>query len=123
MAICFPCGAQDDEYNLNYKFRRNVHRRLLSRGAVRCYDTGLGSYAGALESVSITMDNLATEFTTPHTFVDLIGTHNFTVPNSDSFGVPFGNWEETGWTSATITVGGAGGTHTARYYYPPITLQ
>lgn len=74
---------------------------------------------GSLESVSITKDGVPTGYTTPHTFVDLIGTHNFTVPNSDSFGVPFGNWEETGWTSATITVGGAGGTHTARYYYPP----
>jgi hypothetical protein len=74
---------------------------------------------GALESVSIIMDNLATEFTTPHTFVDLTGTHSFTVPDKDSFGVPFGDWEETGWTNATITVSGGGGTHTARYYYPP----
>lgn len=73
---------------------------------------------GSLESVTITQDGVPTGFTTPHTFVDLIGNHNFTVPNNDSFGVPFGNWEETGWTSPTITVGG-GGTHTARYYYPP----
>ena len=76
------------------------------------------STRGSLESVSIAMDGVATGFNTPHTFVDLIGTHTFTVPNIDSFGVPFGNWD-TGWTSTTISVGGAGGIFTANYYYPP----
>jgi hypothetical protein len=71
------------------------------------------------ESVSISVDGAAAEFNTPHTFEDVVGTHDFTVPSSDSFGVPFGNWQETGWTGTTITVGGEGGTFTARYYYQP----
>jgi hypothetical protein len=74
------------------------------------------------ESVSIAMDGLPTGFTTPHTFADLIGTHNFTVPYSDSFGVPFGKWEEIGWTDTTLTVGGNGGVFTANYYYPPYNV-
>lgn len=73
---------------------------------------------GSLESVPITMDNVATDFTTPHTFVDLTGTHNFTVPNADSYGVPFAEWN-TGWESPTITVGAEGGVFTARYFFPP----
>ncbi len=70
------------------------------------------------ESVTIAMDGASTGFTTPHTFPDLVGTHNFTVPNADSYGVPFAKWD-IGWESTTITFGGEGGVFTAQYYYPP----
>jgi outer membrane protein assembly factor BamB len=54
-------------------------------------------------NLDITMDNLPTNYTTPYTFV-LVGTHNFTVPETDPNGHYFEQWS-TGETNNTITVG------------------
>jgi hypothetical protein len=70
-------------------------------------------------SVSITMDGSPTGYTTPHTFIDLTGTHNFTVPSSDPSGHSFKQWS-TGSTSITIIIT-SGGTYTA-YYQAQYTL-
>jgi len=64
-------------------------------------------------SVSIDMDGSPTGYTTPHTFENLTGTHNFTVPDTDPIEHPFKQWS-TDETSTTITVT-AGGTYTAYY--------
>jgi len=53
-------------------------------------------------NLDIIMDNLPTNFTTPHTFT-IFGTHNFTVPENDTFGHFFEQWS-TGETNTTITV-------------------
>ena len=65
-------------------------------------------------SVSITMDGTPTGYTTPHTFIELEGTHTFTVPNTDLDGNLFYRWN-TGESNPTITVN-SNGTYTA--YYP-----
>jgi flagellar hook assembly protein FlgD len=70
-------------------------------------------YISGWQSSPITMDGVATGFSTPHTFTGLTGTHTFTVPSTDSAGHPFSDWN-TNWTDRTITVGSAG-TYTARY--------
>ncbi len=62
----------------------------------------------------ITMDGVATGYTTPHTFSDLTGTHTFTPPSSHADGHPFYEWS-TGSTGLTLTVSEAG-TYTARYH-------
>jgi len=62
----------------------------------------------------ITMDGVATGYTTPHTFSDLTGTHTFTAPSSHADGHPFHEWS-TGSTDPTLTVSEAG-TYTARYH-------
>ena len=61
----------------------------------------------------ITMDGVATGYTTPHTFSALTGTHTFTLPSSHADSHPFDEWS-TGSTDPTLTVSEAG-THTARY--------
>jgi len=64
----------------------------------------------------ITMDGVATVFSTPHTFTGLSGTHNFTVPETNA-GHPFSDWDTGGgniWTDETVTVS-SNGTFTARY--------
>jgi parallel beta-helix repeat protein len=68
---------------------------------------------GSDVSVGITMDGSSTGYSTTHTFTDLTGTHNFTVPNTDTNGHIFKQWN-TGETSTTITVT-SGGTCTAYY--------
>jgi len=62
--------------------------------------------------VSIAMDGLPTGYTTPHIF-NITGSHNFTVPNKDSSGHLFKQWN-TDETSTTITVT-TGGTYTGYY--------
>jgi parallel beta-helix repeat protein len=64
-------------------------------------------------SVGIMMDGLSTGYSTTHTFTELTGTHNFTVPSTDANGHIFKQWN-TGETSTTITVS-TGGTYTAYY--------
>jgi outer membrane protein assembly factor BamB len=68
---------------------------------------------GADVSVQITMDGSPTGYTTPHTFLGLLGPHTITVPNTDSGGHPFKQWA-TGETSTTATVT-SNGTDTAYY--------
>ncbi|MGD8507021.1 MAG: PQQ-binding-like beta-propeller repeat protein, partial [Candidatus Bathyarchaeota archaeon] len=68
-------------------------------------------------SVSITMDGSPTGYNTPHTFSDLTGAHNFTVPDTDLHGCPFRRWN-TYETSTTIAVT-TSGTYTAEYA-PPV---
>jgi len=70
-------------------------------------------YIHGWQSVPITMDGVATGYTTPHTFTTLTGTHTFAVPSTDTAGHPFSDWS-TGWTDKTITVSSAG-IYTARY--------
>jgi len=69
-------------------------------------------------SVAITEDGVPTGFDTPHTFVGLVGSHTFAVPDTDSTGHPFLQWS-TGETSTTITVQ-SGGTYTAYYQILPV---
>lgn len=69
-------------------------------------------------SEPITMDGVSTGFSTPHTFTGLSGTHTFTVPSTDTYGDPLGNWT-TGEASTTLTVNSSG-TYTAQYYYGTI---
>jgi outer membrane protein assembly factor BamB len=64
-------------------------------------------------SVSISMDDVPTGYTTPNTFTNLTGTHNFTIPINDLDGHPFKQWD-TGDTNTTITVT-LGGEHVAYY--------
>jgi parallel beta-helix repeat protein len=71
-------------------------------------------------SVPITKDGLATCRKTPYCFVDLTGSHNFTVPCIDACGHPFKQWN-TGETSTTITVD-SNGTYTAEYGISPECL-
>ena len=62
-------------------------------------------------TVPITEDGTSTGFNTPHTFSDLSGTHNFTVPYEDSSGHPFFEWDNKVPTDAvftTITVSSSG---------------
>src|SRR5512137_2203093 len=47
---------------------------------------------GWLNNLPITMDGQFSGFNVPHTFTGLTGTHNFTVPPTDSFGHPFSEW-------------------------------
>jgi len=63
--------------------------------------------------VPVIRDGVATGFSTPVTFIDLTGTHTFSVPSANSAGHPFSDWD-TDWTDPTITVS-SGGTYTARY--------
>lgn len=66
--------------------------------------------------VKIYRDGVDTGFTTPATFIDQTGTHTYSVPNVNSWGSPFSDWDEGGsnWTDTTLTVS-SGGTYTARY--------
>jgi hypothetical protein len=83
------------------------------------YDATIEAYCcaeGTSVSVSITMDGLPTEYNTPHTFANLTGIHDFTVPSADAEEHPFLYWN-TGEASTTITVD-FGGTYTALYYEP-----
>ncbi len=68
---------------------------------------------GSATNVAITKDGTPSGQNTPYSFTDLVGTHTFTVPNTDSSGHPFQQWS-TGQTSTTITVS-SGGTYTAYY--------
>jgi len=63
-------------------------------------------------SVSISTD-FGVEFTTPHTFTGLTGTHTFAVPSTDLSSHDFVKWD-AGPTSLAITVSFAG-TFTAQY--------
>jgi len=63
--------------------------------------------------VDISMDGLPTGFKTPCTFSSLAGTHTFTVPQWDSNGHSFRQWD-IGENNTAITVS-AGGTLTASY--------
>jgi hypothetical protein len=72
----------------------------------------------ATVSVNIAMDNSPTGYTTPTTF-NLTSTHNFTVPDTDSSGHLFKQWN-TGETNTTIPVASSG-TFTA-YYQANYTL-
>ena len=65
-------------------------------------------------SVPVAMDGVGTSFDTPHTFTDLMGTHMFTVSNSDLNGDPFRLWSVGDSASTTIVVS-EGGTYTAYY--------
>ena len=65
-------------------------------------------------SEPILIDNESSGYNTPHTFTNLISTHNFTVPSVDSWGTPFTDWT-TGEITPTIIVS-QGGNHTAEYY-------
>jgi hypothetical protein len=68
-------------------------------------------------NVAITEDGVPTGFNTPYTFSGLVGTHNFTVPSTDSSGHPFANWVDPSGSLkrfTTITVS-SGGTYTACY--------
>jgi len=64
-------------------------------------------------SVGITMDGLITGYNTTHTFTELTGIHNFTVPSTDANGHVFKQWN-TGETNPTIIIS-AGETYTAYY--------
>ena len=80
------------------------------------YDVTINAYCNtesASISVSITMDETPTGYSTPHTFTSLTGSHTFTVPSTDENGHPFTQWS-TGASSTTITVN-SGGTYTAYY--------
>ena len=68
---------------------------------------------GAATNVAITMDGSPTGHSTPYTFTGLTGTHTVTVPNTDTMGHPFKQWN-TGETTTTITVTGST-TRTAYY--------
>ncbi|MEM2249310.1 MAG: hypothetical protein QXP16_01270 [Candidatus Bathyarchaeia archaeon] len=83
---------------------------------LRAYDYSHNEYV----SVSITMDGLPTNYFTPHTFSNLIGTHTFTVPEVDGYDVPFYLWfnADTGQvitSNRTLTLT-SGGNFTAAYY-------
>jgi outer membrane protein assembly factor BamB len=80
------------------------------------YNVTIAAYCNTSDAdlaVSIDMDGSPTGYSTPYTFVDLTGTHNFTVPNVDLHGHPFRQWS-TGETSTTITPS-TNGTYTAYY--------
>ena len=82
------------------------------------YDATINAHCnieGIDVSVAITKDSLPLGYDTPHTFIGLTGTHQFTVPDTDPHGHPFQKWN-TGEASTTITVS-SGGTYTA-YYQP-----
>lgn len=76
-------------------------------------------------SVNIVKDSLSTGHSTSYTFTGLSGSPTFTVPNTDSNGHPFKNWDNNlDKTSPTIEVTSAG-THTAYYEaiaYPPLNV-
>ena len=77
------------------------------------YDVTIKAYCGTEGkdvNVSIVMDGIPTNFSTPHTFRYLKGTPNFTVPSSDLNGHPFLGWS----TSETIIIIGHG-TYIAYY--------
>lgn len=112
-----------------------VYNRILTLEEIRQhYENGLRGwgycailYAVTIEaycytegtpvSVSIDMDGSPTSYTTPHTFTNLTGTHNFTVPYTDPHGCSFRVWyafRYAGKTGTTITVD-TGGNYTAYY--------
>ena len=66
-------------------------------------------------SVAILLDGSLTGYSTPHTFTGLNGTHTFTVPDNDTNGDPFKQWN-TSQTNTTITVSSA---ETFKAYYGP----
>ena len=85
---------------------------------LKAYDTYYQEYV----NVNITMDGSPTNYSTPHTFLNLTGTHTFTVPVNDSHGTPFCYWfnkdtNETVTTNITMTVS-SGGTYVAFYELP-----
>jgi hypothetical protein len=80
------------------------------------YDVAIRAHCnteGVGVGVSITMDDLPTGYTTPHTFTGLTGTHTFTVPNTDPSGHPFWQWS-TSEITTTISVS-LGGTYVSYY--------
>lgn len=61
--------------------------------------------------VPIIIDGAPTSYKTPHTFITS-GTHNFTVPYSDSSGYPFSTWDantptDPSYTTITVSSGGS----------------
>jgi outer membrane protein assembly factor BamB len=64
-------------------------------------------------SVQIAMDGSLAGYTTPHTFTGLMGSHTFTIPDTDASGHTFNQWS-TGETGTTITITSSG-TYTAYY--------
>jgi hypothetical protein len=84
------------------------------------YDATISAHCnteGVDVGVGIIMDGTSTGYATPHTFTGLTGSHTFTIPNSDSNGHPFKQWN-TGQTTTTLTVT-SGGIYTANYEAPP----
>jgi outer membrane protein assembly factor BamB len=74
--------------------------------AVFTYNVTIGAYCYSEESdvsVNITMDGSSTGYTTPYIFTNLTNTHSFTVPETDSNGHLFKQWN-TGEINTTITV-------------------
>ncbi len=57
-------------------------------------------------NVSATMDNSLPTYTTPFTFLELVGDHTFTVPTTDPDGHPFRRWS-TGETNTTVLAAGS----------------
>jgi hypothetical protein len=88
------------------------------------YDATIDAYCltdGIPVNVDITQDGTPSGFVTPHTFTDLLSTHNFTVPSTDLEGHPFREWN-TGEPSTTITIN-SGGVYMAYYgELPPAKL-
>ena len=87
--------------------------------ATSTYDVTIWSwdYIEGWLSMPITRDGVQTGFSTSYTFTGLTGTHTFSVPDTDSEGHPFSDWDIGGgaiWTDETVTVS-SGGTYTARY--------
>jgi hypothetical protein len=115
--------------NWNYSRWMETTLTISSGGTYIAYYIGPAPYAvtiiaweqtrGYLESVPITMENTIIG-NTPYLFENLSGTHSFTVPNTDSFGVPFGKWSND-LANPTLTVS-SGGVFTAEYYYPPFNV-
>lgn len=86
------------------------------------HDVTIGAHCnteGMDVSVPITMDGSSTGYNTPHVFTGLVGSHTFTVANTDSSGHPLTQWS-TGETTTTITVT-EGGTYVAYYQAPSPT--
>jgi hypothetical protein len=70
-------------------------------------------YEGMNVNVEILMDGFSTGYTTPHTFTDIVGTHTFTVSDTDSAGHLFKQWNTGDVTQAKAV--NAAGTYTAYY--------
>jgi hypothetical protein len=111
-----------DENNVDIAGTFSFYQATIVFGAAPppTYDATITAYCNTEAtsvSVAISMDGNPTGFNTPHTFTGLTGTHTFTVPNQDSSGHPFKQWN-TGETTTTITIS-TGGTYTAYYEAPP----
>ena len=68
-------------------------------------------------NVAIAEDGVPTGFDTPHTFTELTGTHNFTVPSTDPSGHSFVHWVDPSESISMFTTikVSSGGTYTAYY--------